>query len=284
MDRRTFLRGLALGAAVASAGTALCKAGDALAHPAGQVGLRRYSVPFRGARLWPAEARARIAQLSDIHVGWGTPAETLLAAQRAAHAAKPDLLVLTGDYLNQSLAELDALQAWIAGLPRPIVATLGNHDHYSGALAIRRMLDQQGVITLVNQNIQLEVAGRPLTVVGLDDGFTHRDDPEKAFAGLSNPDRALVLSHEPRTADRLGLHGGRLVLSGHTHGGQMAVPGLTDMITDLAGMRYVAGWYKAGDSALYVNAGVGASVRMPRLGAQTVPELSLFELGMPTQV
>jgi predicted MPP superfamily phosphohydrolase len=279
MDRRTFMRRLALGTAAATAGTALFKASEAAAHSAGELAQRRYAVPFRGAQLWPNDTRIRIAQLSDIHVGWGTPAETLLAAQRAAHQAKPDLMVLTGDYLNHSLAEIDTLQAWVASLPRPIVATLGNHDHYSGATGIRRMLEAQGVIVLVNQNVQLDLGGRPLTVVGVDDGFTHRDDPERAFADLSRPDRALVLSHEPRTADRLGLHGGRLVLSGHTHGGQVSLPGITDILTEILGMRYVAGWYQAGDARLYVNAGVGASVRVPRLGEATLPELSLFDLG-----
>lgn len=278
MDRRKFLRHLAMTAAGASVGAGLVVAGDAHAHPAGLVTQRIHQAPFRGARLWGHRPPLRVAQLSDIHVGWGTAPETLLQAQRLAHAARPDLLVLTGDYLNNSLTELDALEAWIASLPRPIVATLGNHDHYSGALAIRRMLEKQGVITLVNESTVLDLGSRQLTVVGIDDGFTNRDDPELAFAHVARPDQALVLSHEPRTADLIGLHGGRLVLSGHTHGGQVALPGLTATLTRLVGMRYLAGWYQAGDSQLYVNAGIGTSVRLPRLGQQATPELAVFEL------
>lgn len=268
-------------AAGASVGAGLLAAGEAYGHPAGLVTQRSHRAMFRGARIWRDAAPLRVAQLSDIHVGWGTAPETLLQAQRLAHAAKPDLLVLTGDYLNNSLSELDALQAWVAGLPRPIVATLGNHDHYSGALSIRRALEKQGVITLVNESAVLSLGDRQLTVVGLDDGFTDRDDPERAFARVSAPDQALVLSHEPRTADLIGLHGGRLVLSGHTHGGQFAVPGVTATLTHLAGMRYLAGWYQAGDAQLYVNAGIGASVRLPRVGHQALPEMSLFELAAP---
>lgn len=278
MDRRTFVRHLAMTAAGASVGVGLVAANEAHAHPAGLVTQRIHRAPFRGARLWGDAPALRIAQLSDIHVGWGTAPETLLQAQRLAHAAKPDLLVLTGDYLNSSLSELDALEAWIAGLPRPIAATLGNHDHYSGALAIRRMLERQGVVTLVNESAVLTLGNRQLTVVGLDDGFTDRDDPELAFAHVARPDQALVLSHEPRTADLIGLHGGRLVLSGHTHGGQVALPGLTATLTRLVGMRYLAGWYQAGDSQLYVNAGLGSSVRLPRYGHQATPELAVFEL------
>lgn len=278
MDRRTFLRRSAQAAAIGSSGAVLVSAAEGQASEPGVVVTRSHAVAFRGAQNWTDRAQIRIAQLSDIHVGFGTPEQTLLAAQRAAHRAKPDLMVLTGDYLNRSLGELDNLRAWVAGLPRPLVATLGNHDHWSGAAAIRVMLEKQGVIVLANENITLDLHGRPLTVVGVDDGFTHRDDPEKAFAGVALPDRALVLSHEPRTADRIGLHGGRMVLSGHTHGGQVVVPGLTGAITRLVGMRYVAGWYQAGDAALYVNAGVGASVRVPRFGEQAMPELSVFDL------
>ena len=278
MDRRTFLRRSSQIAAGLGAGAVAITAAEAHASEAGHVVQRVHRVAFRGASQWAERSVVRVAQLSDVHVGMGTPVETLLAAQRHAHAAKPDLLVLTGDYLNRSLAELDNLEAWIAGLPRPIVATLGNHDHWSGALGIRRMLENQGVITLVNENTEIDLGGRKLTVVGLDDGFTRRANPEKAFAGLAQPDRALVLSHEPGTADRIGLHGGRLVLSGHTHGGQFVVPGLTGAITRLIGMRYLAGWYQAGDARLYVNAGVGTSVRVPRVGEQAIPELSVFDL------
>lgn len=276
MDRRTFLNHTARVVALAGVGGAV--AVEAHANEPGVVVTRVHSIAFRGAKVWSDRATLRVAQLSDVHVGWGTPPETLIAAQRAAHAVKPDLMVLTGDYLNRSLGELAIFEAWVAGLPRPLVATLGNHDHYSGAAAIRRMLEHQGVVVLTNENVTLDIGGRLLTVVGLDDGFTHRDNPEKAFAGLALPDRALVLSHEPRTADRIGLYGGRVVLSGHTHGGQVVLPGITGAITHLAGMRYVAGWYQAGDARVYVNAGIGASVRVPRYGAQAMPELSVFDL------
>lgn len=278
MDRRTFLNRTAQIAALAGAGAAIIDAQDAHASEAGLVRVRTHELPFLGAEHWHGHKQLRIAQLSDIHVGSGTPAETLLQAQKLAHAAKADLLVLTGDYLNRSLLEIDALETWIAGLPRPIVATLGNHDHWSGALGIRRMLEKQGIITLQNENTQLDIGGRKLVVVGVDDGFTKRDNADKAFMNVALPDRALVLSHEPRTADKIGLRGGRLVLSGHTHGGQVVVPGITGALTRLIGMKYIAGWYQAGDARLYVNAGIGTSVRVARYGEQALPELSVFDL------
>lgn len=278
MDRRDFITLTARTAALAAAGNALSGAADVLAASAGTVRVRHHQMAFLGASLWNGGGRVRVVQLSDIHVGFGTPAATLLEAQRLAHALKPDLLVLTGDYLNHSLAEIDALQTWIAGLPRPCVATLGNHDYYSGPLAIRRMFERVGVTTLCNESVTLDLDGRKLTVVGVDDGFTRRDDPERAFAAVALPDRALVLSHEPRTADRIGLHGGRLVLSGHTHGGQVVLPGITGVLTSLIGMRYVAGWYQAGDAQLYVNAGIGTSVPIARVGQQASPEIGVFDL------
>ncbi len=275
MDRRTFLRTTAGFAALATVGALET---EALASQAGLVRVRTHTVPFLGAVHWQGQ-HLRIAQLSDIHIGWGTPPETLAAAQRLAHAAQPDLLVLTGDFLNHSLVEADALVRWLAGLPRPAVATLGNHDHWSGALGIRRILEQQGIPVLQNESLALDLGGQRLTLAGVDDGFTHHDDAEKAFGRVALPDHALVLSHEPRTADRIARTGGRLVLSGHTHGGQVVLPGVTRMITAMAGMRYVAGWYQAGDAQLYVNAGIGSSVRLARVGEQAMPELAVFDLG-----
>lgn len=275
MDRRAFLK-TAAGLTAVSAGIGI--GAEAHGAPAGLVRVRRHDVPFLGASKWQPGERLRIAQLSDVHVGWGTPPETLREAQRLAHAVRPDLLVLTGDYLNRSLAELDGLVQWVRGLPRPCVAVLGNHDHWSGALGIRRALEKEGIVTLANETATLDLDGRRLPVVGIDDGFTRRDDPELAFAHCALPDHALVLSHEPRTADRIGRCGGRLVLSGHTHGGQVVVPGVTGALTRLIGMHYLAGWYQAGDARLYVNAGVGSSVRVTRVGEQALPELSVFEL------
>ena len=263
---------MAGGAALGVAGLA----GRAMAE--GGVRISRHALPFDHAPLLAPGRKLRIAQLTDIHVGWGTSAETLHTAQAQARLVRPDLLVLTGDYLNHSLAEMDTLRAWVRGLPRPCIATLGNHDHWSGAPAIRRMLEQEGIPVLSNASTVLEVAGQPLRIVGVEDGFTHRDDVDAAFRDVVHPEQALVLSHDPKTADTIARTGARVILSGHTHGGQFDIPGLTAAIATAAGIRYLKGWYMIGDTRLYVNCGVGSSVGAGRNGA-AASELAIFEVG-----
>lgn len=273
MDRRTFLRRTVAG------GTALGIAGvTGMALAQGNVRISNHILPPSHAPLLPAGRKLRIAQLTDIHVGWGTSAETLRNAQVQARLVRPDLLVLTGDYLNHSLAEMDTLRAWVRGLPRPCVATLGNHDHWSGALDIRRMLEQEGIPVLSNESLEMTVGGTPLRIVGVEDGFTHRDDVEVAFRDVARPAEALVLSHEPKTADKIARTGARVILSGHTHGGQFDIPGVTSAIATMAGLHYLKGWYMIGDTRLYVNCGVGSSVAAGRNGA-TASELAVFEVG-----
>jgi predicted MPP superfamily phosphohydrolase len=273
MDRRTFLRHtLAGGAALGVAGIA----GHALAQ--GAVRISNHELSHSLAPLLPTGKRLRIAQLTDIHVGWGTTAATLQTAQVQANLVRPDLLVLTGDYLNHSLAEIDTLRAWVRGLPRPAIATLGNHDHWSGALAIRRMLEQEGIPVLSNESTVLDVAGVPLQIVGVEDGFTHRDDVDAAFRHIARPEEALVLSHDPKTADKIAKTGAHVILSGHTHGGQFDIPGITSVLASVAGIKYLKGWYMLGDTRLYVNCGVGSSVAAGRNGTVGA-ELAVFEVG-----
>jgi len=220
----------------------------------------------------------RVVQLTDLHLGHGTPQRTLERAVSAASAARPDLVVLTGDYLNLSLTQLPRLRQLGARLPRPCVAVLGNHDHWSGAEAIQRTLAEEGVIVLRNQSVKLKLRGGELTVVGVDDGGTHHDDVARAFAGVKDRGRALVLTHHPKTAEAIMAWGGRLVLSGHTHGGQVAVPRVTAALARAGGHRYLRGWYSVGQGRLYVSPGIGASLIRTRLGRGAWPEVAVFDL------
>ena len=266
MTRRRFLKA----GAVAAASTA---GAVGLAHSAPrQVRLTRHRMS------WPAKIPLTVAHVTDLHVGWGTPGHLLDHCVRLCEAAEPDLVVLTGDYLNRSVGHLPALSRLLARLPRPCVATLGNHDHWSGADAIERALEQQGVTVLRNDRTRVRVGCGRVTVVGVDDGRTKHDDVTRAFAGLSDPESALVLTHTPTTADEIAARGGRTILAGHTHGGQVEVPVLTTAIARLSGNKYIGGWYELGPSRLYVNAGIGTSGLRLRVGPRTRPEVALMEL------
>lgn len=268
LSRRHFLR---ITTAAALSGGAV---GVAHAAP------RRVRLTLHSARS-PSGEGWRIAHLTDLHVGWGTPRRLLEQAVKLAQVTRPDLVVLTGDYLNRNLERLDELGELVARLPRPCVATLGNHDHWAGAAAIARTLERSGAIVLRNASHRVTRRSRRLTLIGVDDGFTHHDDVDAARARAGDPARALALCHFPSTADALAARGARLVLAGHTHGGQLRIPIVMPAVLRMTGSRYIAGWYRAGaeeKTHLFVNAGVGSSVIRCRVGQRALPEVALIEL------
>jgi predicted MPP superfamily phosphohydrolase len=185
-DRRRFL--LQLGALGVAAGI-----GAHQAEARQRIRLTRH----RSTTLFDSGASPLlVAHLTDLHVGIATPRNLLEQAVEEARRARPDLTVLTGDYLNHSLHHLDRLRALVRDLPRPCLATLGNHDHWSGATQIRQLLEREGIGVLCNASTVLTLRGRRLTVVGVDDGMTRHADVRRALAGVV-PGRALILAHYP---------------------------------------------------------------------------------------
>jgi uncharacterized protein len=257
--------------------------GAALAAWAGP-SLRR-SAPFLpGLRVtthevpWPTARRVRVVQLSDLHVGRNTDPALLLQAVTRARALRPDLVVLTGDYVNRSLEKAGELRRLVAELPRPCIAVLGNHDYWSGAQGVTAALRRGGAQVLLNQSTRVSGPGWKLTVVGVDDGYTNHQAIRTSFAGLADARNTLVLTHYPNAADAIARFGGRLILAGHTHGGTVAVPILTAAVARAKGLRYLAGWYDVGKAKLYVNVGLGAANPTARLGENASPEISVFDL------
>lgn len=227
---------------------------------------------------WPGLRRAvRVVHLTDLHIGWSTPAALLEQVTAETRSLGPDLVALTGDYVNVSLYHAGALERFVSGLPGPVVAVLGNHDHLAGAAAIAARLRRAGAVVL--QNAGHEVAG--LTVVGVDDGFSGHDDCGLAFSSVLAGAPILGLTHFPPTAPLLAERGARLVLAGHTHAGQFELPGRwTERLASLAGLGgYLRGFHGlGGGSQLYVNAGLGHARRGMRWGEACRPELAVFDL------
>jgi uncharacterized protein len=237
---------------------------------------RRLNVSYHRVKLLGA-GHIRVVQLTDLHLGRFTSRRLVREAQQAVRAAKPDLVVLTGDYLNHSLRHLPDLDRFLAELPCPCVATLGNHDYWSGAEAIRSTLERHRVHVLRNSHYDLRVGEQTLTIVGVDDGRTKHADSDRAFTGVTNPGRALVLTHFPTTAKAIVARGGRLVLAGHTHGGQFGVPVLAPALARLFGTRYLAGWHRVGPARLYVSPGIGSAFLF-RMGKLAAPEIAVLDL------
>lgn len=235
----------------------------------------------------------RVAHLTDQHFGPATPHELQIQAIERVNAQKPDLVLLTGDYVAHSLHHLDELEATVSQLASPTYAVLGNHDHWSGPQEVKRSLERANVEVLTNGWTHVNVRGQALQLVGIDDAFTGHADVERATKGLNTKLPTIGLSHVGDEADELWDKGVPLVLSGHTHSGQFAVGGFEKwMMGRLAGHRYVHGLYgkrnateQEKEGVVYVSAGIGSSRFGLRIGERARPEIAFFELGsLPHEV
>ena len=226
----------------------------------------------------------RVVHITDQHVGRVTPFSVQMEAARIANESRPDLVCLTGDFVAHSCEYLDQLEEVVRAFTAPVVCVLGNHDHWSGPDEVRRALARAGALVLDNAHTVMAVNNARLQVVGLDDAYTGHADVGRAVKGLDPKLPTIGLSHIAEEADRLWHHGVPLVLSGHTHGGQITLARLHELaVGRLAGHRYVHGLYGArkGESgAVYVGAGIGAAVMPVRLGDRGQREVTLFELGV----
>lgn len=236
--------------------------------------LHRYRVPVYG--LDPAHDGLKIAHLSDLHVGILTSHRFIRAAVEMAQAERPDLVVLTGDYVCYSPRFVGQFGEIVSGFDVPTVCVLGNHDYWTDAHGVMDVLTHQHYTVLRNQHTRLQVRGAPLTVIGLDDAVTGQADVTRAFRGVHAGDSRLVLSHVPSMIDPVAERGSALVLSGHTHGGHVQIPKLTESLFRKLGTPYLKGFYRVGDSLLYVNCGIGSSSVPIRAGAPS--EVAIFTL------
>lgn len=220
----------------------------------------------------------RLAQLSDLHIRGVGQLETDLAA--AVTAAETDLILLTGDTLDcrrgtEPLAEF--LNQLPSGPER--LAIIGNWEYAAGLdpERFRLLLSRHGFRLLVNESLTHEHIGRQVQITGFDDLVGGRPAPPPAASQPDDPSNHLVLAHCPATRDHLPLLAGpavSLILSGHTHGGQIAPAGFP-IVTPPGSGDYVAGWYVDGGPPMYVSRGLGTSTIPIRLGA--TPELVIVD-------
>jgi predicted MPP superfamily phosphohydrolase len=259
--------------------------GDADGKTRNRIQLRRFAGPSSYVdRMDPL----RIAHLTDQHVGRVTPYEVQREAVALTNAQRPDLVVITGDFVCHSQLYLDQLTDLMRGFDAPVMAVLGNHDHWSGAGEVKRALERGGVEVLCNRNTIITLRHQRLQVVGLDDAYTGHARRDEAVKGLRPDLPTLGLSHIAEEADGLWRHHVPLVLSGHTHAGQVTFARLHEIaLGRIAGHRYVHGLYgtrlhkgEPGEhGAVYVGAGIGAAVMPLRIGERGKREVTMFELG-----
>ena len=248
-------------------------------HATHRVELSEHLIPVPG--LPPAMAGMTIAHVSDLHF---YEPDIHAAAQNALEVigrARPDLVILTGDQW-ESRGGHAGLLAWLGQLPpgSRTLACLGNHDYAAGvsARAAERVHERGGCELLVNRSSTLHLRGADLQIVGLDDLRHGRQDPGAVARGLDPELPQLWLLHEPGHVDVYDWPESArpaLLLSGHTHGGQIRFPGVAPLTPRGSG-RYVSGTYRTRRGPLYVSRGVGTSG--VRLRVHCPPEVPIFTL------
>jgi predicted MPP superfamily phosphohydrolase len=228
--------------------------------------------------LHPKHDGLRIAQLSDIHIGLSTPAARIRAAVEAVNAAGVDLVALTGDYVTRSMRPIPLISKLLSGLKAPVFAVLGNHDHWVDAEGVTGHLKRVGCTVLRNEHAFMILRGASLCVIGIDDERSGNDDVEAAFKGSPKSGSRLVLTHTPPTVRQLPHDAGLLCLTGHTHGGQIKLPGITQRLLHRMGQPYERGLHRVNGNYVYVNRGLGYGIGGAALRVGSKPEVSYFTL------
>jgi predicted MPP superfamily phosphohydrolase len=239
---------------------------------------------------WPRELDGlRIAHLSDIHVGGAMNRERLLRMAALTNAARPDVVLHTGDFLTHRSGNFDApLYEALARITAPYGqwACLGNHDFDAPEQLVRR-LRRAGVVTLRNTLATLTVQGRPIEIAGLDYPFGARAAAKERYTKIINSWGAreslprLLLNHDPRAFAALPDKCADLVLSGHTHGGHVGVQLGRDRAVTVVGLCGIPdqGLFRRGDLCMFITRCVGFYGYPMRLGIP--PEIALLTLRAP---
>lgn len=260
--------------------------------------VRRYALPVRDL---PGSLNGlRIAQFTDPHLGPRVPAWHVRRAVEITLGLKPDLIVLTGDYVHndphqgEAVADILAPFTGSGGAPIGVVGVLGNHDHYADARRVVEPLRAVGVRMIDNDRVYIDAATRRLTaappaqglcVAGVGDLYEDTVDPKRALRDAPHDMPRIMLSHNPDVAETREIVEGLTnpamrvdaMFCGHTHGGQVRLPLLgAPLVPSRYGQKYAHGWVRGPACDVIVSAGIGMSLAPVRLGVP--PEIVLVTL------
>ncbi len=232
----------------------------------------------------------RIAQITDIHFGPYMDQELLARGMGLAQEFHPDVVTLTGDFVSHPLGRrngtagarhaepcADVFARW-KGVP--IMAVLGNHDHWNDAKIVSGALAERGIRVLRNGAEAMERAGQRLWIAGIDDLLDGAPDLRKTLAGIPENEATVLMAHEPDFADHAARFPVDLQLSGHSHGGQVRIPGIGPLILPPLAHKYHTGLNRVGRLQVYTSWGVG--VINPPVRLNCPPEVSLITLRKDT--
>ncbi len=222
-----------------------------------------------------------IAQLSDLHYKPDKDHDLMAKAVAAVNAENVDFIALTGDYVTDDAGVITPLMEHLSQLTSKhgIAATMGNHDGWThSGDYFRKIFTKAGIPFLINQNTTLDIKGTPLHVAGSDYVWLGAPDPVETLKGIPKDSPVIALVHEPDYFDTMrAVRDIDLQLSGHTHGGQCRVPFIGYAPVKVQyGENYVYGYYKEGNSQLFVSRGTGTSGMRVRFAC--APELVILTL------
>jgi predicted MPP superfamily phosphohydrolase len=241
--------------------------------------VRVHRLEVRLARLDPKLDGLCIAHLSDLHIGTFTPKTWGIAWARETMRHAPDCVLVTGDLITSGSDFLDDAAEVVQAIHAPlgVFVSMGNHDHFGDVRALQAKLARGGARVLRNEGTVVEHRGARLWIAGVDDTWTDRADLPRALAGRPDGMTTLLLSHDPGVFDHAACSTVDLVLSGHTHAGQIAVPFAVGALNlSRLGSAYSSGTYRRGGSNMYVSPGLGTTGPPVRIGA--APAITLLVL------
>jgi uncharacterized protein len=228
----------------------------------------------------------KIALLSDFHFGPYTGAREIGAAVRAANQIQPDVVMLLGDFVSEPLSgdskagakKAEPCAQVLGGLRSHLgsFAVLGNHDYATDPNVVADALRGHGISVLQNANRALEQAGARLWVVGVSDATFANADLGKALTKIPAEENKILLAHEPDYADYASHYGIDVQFSGHSHGGQICIPGIHPLWLPPLARKYYRGYYRVGPMQLYTNEGIG-TIGLP-FRFCSPPEVTLITL------
>jgi uncharacterized protein len=221
----------------------------------------------------------RITQLTDIHHSRILGIDQVRRVVALAQQTKPDMFVLTGDYTTTYRRFIEPCAEALRSLSAPegVWAVLGNHDHYTDPELTTRALQRQKIAVMNNVHTTLQRGPDALQLAGIDDWTWNAVDWSAAFAGLQQTAPTILLSHQPGVLDLDQTREVALILSGHTHGGQVRFPFVGAPARYATNdLKYDRGLFRRGTTQLYVSSGTGVIGLPVRLG--TRPEIAVLRL------
>lgn len=218
----------------------------------------------------------RLVHLSDIHHSPFTSLEHISRAVKVANSLKPDMFVLTGDYVSHNSDYIEPVAKVLGTLDSEFgtFACLGNHDHWTDANLITKSFRRENITVLVNEGLRFEGRGASFWLAGVDDYMVGKTDLPAALRGAFPDEMKMLLAHNPVIVRQAARYDVDLVLSGHTHGGQVKLR--EDEKQVFSKRRLKNGLHRRKDTQIYITRGIGTVVVPIRY--QCPPEISLIEL------